>query len=141
MILGVETLAASPNTGGPPVIVDTAVSPVNVSIGVIVSGEATYSIQHTFDDVELVGDGATWFTHPTLNNVTSSASGNYAYPIYALRVYFVSGSGEVAATFIQARVMYWSNVPDEQTPDWGPLVDGQTPDWVVVSDTQTPNWG
>lgn len=73
------------------------VSPYNqfqVGFGVVLTGTPTltYKVQHTFD---VLGDGtngtttvanATWFDHPTVTGKTANQDGNYAYPIYALRL-------------------------------------------------------
>lgn len=134
-----ETLSASPGTGSSPFLVDTTLTPAALSIGVVVAGAATYSIQHTYDELDAVGVEATWFNHPALSNITSSAAGNYAYPVYAVRLYFISGSGTVSATFIQTGP-YWENVDDGQDPNWAPLDDGQNPNWTLVEDSQNPDW-
>lgn len=59
----------------------------NGSIGVgvkIVGGTATYSVQHTFDDVFATGFNpatAKWFDHETLVGQTADKDGNYfAFP-------------------------------------------------------------
>jgi hypothetical protein len=83
-------------------VTDHYQSPFNVGIGVVVSGTVNYTIQHTFDDVL---DGAvtpTWFNHPTLASLATSADGNYAFPVRAVRVFVNSGSGTATATVIQA---------------------------------------
>lgn len=60
----------------------------NGSIGVgvkIVGGTATYSVQHTFDDVFATGFNpatAKWFDHETLVGQTADKDGNYfAFPM------------------------------------------------------------
>ena len=83
-------------------VTDHYQSPFNVGIGVVVSGTVNYTIQHTFDDVL---DGAvtpTWFNHPTLASLATSADGNYAFPVRAVRVFVNSGTGTATATVIQA---------------------------------------
>jgi hypothetical protein len=47
---------------------NTNISPFNVGFGVTVSGNVTYSVQHTFDDP---GVGfTTWYSHPTIASKT-----------------------------------------------------------------------
>lgn len=60
----------------------------NASIGVgvkIVGGTATYSVQHTFDDVFAAGFNpatAKWYDHATLVAQTTDKDGNYfAFPV------------------------------------------------------------
>lgn len=87
------TVSVSSATTSSPVVI----SPYNqfqVGFGVALSAGAnlTFKVQHTFD---VLGDGtngttlpanATWFDHPTVTAKTTNSDGNYAYPIYALRL-------------------------------------------------------
>ena len=87
---------------------DTYQNPFNVSIGVALSAGAslTYSVQHTFDDVQAPGfdpSTATWFTNSGLSAKTTSLDGNYTLPVTALRLNVTSYSGGTATmTVIQA---------------------------------------
>lgn len=62
----------------------------NIGVGVkIVGGTATYSVQHTFDDVQAPGFtpvGAKWFDHATLVAQTADKDGNYFAPPRAIRL-------------------------------------------------------
>jgi hypothetical protein len=88
-----------------PVPLDNYISPFNVGFGNAVTGTATYSIQHTFDDVFAAGfnpSTAVWYNHPTVAAQTTNMDGNYAFPVAAVRLNLTSGSGSVTTTFIQA---------------------------------------
>lgn len=70
---------------------DQYISPFNVGLSVNLSAGAglTYTVEHTFDDVySPTFDPATakWYSHATLASKTSSADGNYAYPVSAIRL-------------------------------------------------------
>ena len=72
-------------------ILDQYKSPFNVSIAVVVSDTATYTMQHTFDDLQVSTDLNTSIT--TFNNddvdlvaATTNQNGNYAFPISASRI-------------------------------------------------------
>lgn len=82
---------------------DTYISPFNVGFGVVVTGTVTYSIQHTFDNVQTVAS-PTWFSHPTIAAKTDNQDGNYAFPVAAIKVLVTSGSGTATATVIQAGI-------------------------------------
>jgi hypothetical protein len=87
---------------------DTYISPFNVGMGAVVSGTATYTVQHTFDNVQAPGynpASGNWFNHPTMTGLTGSQDGNYAFPVTAIRVNVVSGTGTVTLTAIQAGVV------------------------------------
>ena len=87
---------------------DTYISPFNVGMGVVVSGTVSYSVQHTFDNVQAEGyNPATgnWFNHPTLASLSANADGNYAFPVTAIRLNVLSGSGTATLTAIQAGVV------------------------------------
>lgn len=98
----VLTRSGSSGTSGLGVL-DTYRSPFNVGIGVKVTGTATYTIEHTFDNV-LTSDPstATWYSHVSLVGLSGNADGNYAFPVTAVRVNMTSGTGTVTATIIQA---------------------------------------
>ena len=87
---------------------DTYQDPFNVSIGVSLSGGATltYSVQHTFDDVQAAGfdpTTATWFSNSGLSAKTTSLDGNYAFPVTAIRLNVTAyTSGTATMTVIQS---------------------------------------
>ncbi len=88
-----------------PIPLDHYAEPFNVGFGVVVTGAATYTVQHTFNDVfaaNFVPASATWFDHATVAAVAVSADGNYAFPVRAVRVNQTAGVGSTSATFIQA---------------------------------------
>jgi hypothetical protein len=84
--------------------VDIYQSPVNIGIGCqLMSGTATYSVQHTFDDVFDPTVTPFAFDHATIDDSTTSAHGNYAFPIRAVRLKASAISGEVKMTVLQGR--------------------------------------
>jgi hypothetical protein len=88
-----------------PTPLDHYISPFNVGFGAVVSGTATYNIQHTFDDVfspTYVPASGTWFNHPNFTSATATGDGNYAFPVSAIRINITAGSGSVNLTLIQA---------------------------------------
>lgn len=78
-------------------------NPFNVGIGCVVTGTATYTIQHSFDDPQNPS-AMTWFSHDdaVFVNATANANSNFAYPVLAARIHQTAGTGTVVATFIQA---------------------------------------
>jgi hypothetical protein len=82
--------------------------PFNVGIGCDVSAGAslTYTVQHTFDDVQsktFSPSTATWFSNSTIVAQTADKDGNYAYPVTAVRLTVTAWtSGSVTMTVIQA---------------------------------------
>lgn len=85
-------------------VMDHYISPFNVGLGVVVSAPATYTIQHTFDDVLDPAVTPTWFSHPTLNGLSANADGNYAFPIRGIRINQTAGAGTTTLTVIQAGI-------------------------------------
>jgi hypothetical protein len=77
--------------------------PANLGFGcVITSGSATYSVEHTFDNIQDPSITPTWFPHPTVAGLQANADGNYAFPVTAVRLTVSAGSGTVALTIVQA---------------------------------------
>ena len=76
-----------------------------VSLQVVVTGTATWTVQQTLDNV--LDDTVTpmWFSHPdTANMVTQTVSrqGNYAYIPTAVRLQQTAGGGSAVLTIVQA---------------------------------------
>jgi hypothetical protein len=69
--------------------------PFNVGILCVVTGTATYSIQHSDDNTN-------WFQNANINGATTSLDTNYMFPVKYIRLQQTGGSGSVAATIIQA---------------------------------------
>lgn len=79
-------------------------SPFNVGIGCIVTGTATYSVQHTFDDVfapTFNPATANWLDNTGLTAQTASKDGNYAFPVMGIRLNVTAGTGTVQMTVMQ----------------------------------------
>ena len=85
-----------------PIIMDYFGQP-EVSLQVVVSGTANWTIQQTLDNPNS-GGTATWFDHPDTNLVTQTVNrqGNYAYIPTAVRLQLNSGSGSATLTVVQA---------------------------------------
>jgi hypothetical protein len=76
---------------------DRMQAPFNVGIGVVlVSGTATYTVEHTFDNVldpAVVSPVA--FPNSGLTAQTTSKDGNYAAPVCAVRLNVTAGAAPV----------------------------------------------
>jgi len=82
---------------------DTWPTPFSVGFGCVVSGGVTYSVQHTFDDIQTVSS-PTWFESPDVSNVSATKQGAYITPVNAIRLNVTSGSGAVTMTLTQAGI-------------------------------------
>ena len=90
-----------------PIVLEHSTSPATVAIGVIISATATYTVEHTFDDVFAAGftpAGATWLPHSTLAAKSTSADGNYAYPPISCRLNVSASTGSVTMTVVTAGI-------------------------------------
>lgn len=79
-----------------PIIVNYHEVGFGIGFGLVISGTGTYKIEHTFDDLQDASITPTWFTHSVVSAANASTDGNYAFPIYALRLTctaYTSGSG------------------------------------------------
>jgi len=84
---------------------DTYISPFNVGFGVVVSGDPTYTVQHSFDNPFNTGGVVTWYSHPTIAAQTTNKDGNYAFPVSAIKLIVTAGTGTATLTVIQAGVV------------------------------------
>ena len=78
-------------------------APFNVSVSAkINSGTATYTVEHTFDDVLGTSGPFTAYPHTSLVAQTANKDGNYAFPVEAVRINVTAGSSpNVTFTVIQ----------------------------------------
>ena len=99
-----QQIVSKTGTGSSSVMpMNTYTSPFNVGFGVVVSGTVTYTIQHTFDNVQTVASPV-WFSHPTIAAKTDNQDGNYAFPVAAIKILVTAGTGTATITVIQAGV-------------------------------------
>jgi len=77
-------------------------TPFNVGFGCVVSGTVTYTVQHTFDDIQNPNITPTWFNHPTVASLSANQDGNYAFQVAAIRLNVSAGSGTATLTIIQS---------------------------------------
>ena len=99
-----QQIVSQTGTGSSPSIpTDLYISPFNVGFGVVATGTVTYTVQHTFDNVQTVSNPV-WFSHPTITGKSDNQDGNYAFPVAAVKLLVTAGSGTAAITMIQAGV-------------------------------------
>jgi len=98
----VQTVSKTGVGSSAALVMNTNISPFNVGFGVVVTGTATYTVQHTFDD-PAVGF-TTWFSHPTVAAQTTNYDGNYAFPVTGIKVLVTSGDGTATMNLIQAGI-------------------------------------
>jgi hypothetical protein len=77
---------------------DTNQNPFNVGFGVVKTGtgDITYSVQHTFHDLE-AETSAVAFDHSQASGRTSSIDGNYAFAVKGVRLNVTATSGTTTA--------------------------------------------
>lgn len=97
----VQTVSKTGTGSSSAIVTNTNVAPFNVGFGVDVTGNADFTIQHTFDDP---GVGfTTWYSHPTATG-NSDTDGNYAFPVSGVKVLVNSGDGTVTLNLIQSGI-------------------------------------
>jgi len=72
----------------------------NVGFGCEVTGSATYTVQHTFDDIYNTAITPVWFNHAFVAGATTNMDGNYAFPIAAMRLNITAGTGSVTINIL-----------------------------------------
>lgn len=92
------------------IVPDHYQSPSTVALGVkIVGTSATYTVQHTFDDVfdpAFSPGTAVWYPHATLAALSANGDGNYAYPPRGIRLNVTAvNSATVTLTVNQAGII------------------------------------
>ena len=98
----VQTIAKTGTGSSSALVMNTNISPFNVGFGVVVTGTANYTVEHTFDDPAV--EFTTWFPHPTVFELDASADGNYAFPVTGVRLTVNSGGGTATMNLVQAGI-------------------------------------
>lgn len=77
-----------------------------VSLQVVVTGTATWTVQQSLDNPLIEGVTPTWFDHPDSNMVaeTVNRQGNYAYVPVCVRLQQTAGDGSCTLTVVQTGV-------------------------------------
>lgn len=71
-------------------------SPFNIGFGaVIISGTATYTVQHTFDDVYDPNVTPVAFDNSNATAQTANKDSNYMFPVRAIRLNVTAGASPV----------------------------------------------
>jgi hypothetical protein len=102
-----NTVVVSTTGVSSPIPMNLNTSPFNIGFGCIVSATATYTVQHTFDDVfssSFDPSTATWFNHSSVASATTNQDGNYAFPVKAIRLNVAANTGTVTLIAIQAGI-------------------------------------
>lgn len=86
----------------PVVPMDFRAQNFNVGFGCEITGTATYSVQHTFDDIYNPAITPVWFNHAFVNAATTNQDGNYAFPIRAMRLNVTASTGSVTINILQS---------------------------------------
>lgn len=96
-------------------IMDYMQNPFQVSIGCTLGTAAgTFSVQHTLDYATVFSPtwngstGVTWFNNTGITNATASITGNYAFPVAAIRLNVTSA---LATTTVTMNIAQASNAP------------------------------
>lgn len=90
----------------PPVPLDLYQKPFNVSMAVEVTGDVTYSVQWTVDDIWNPAVVPVWFAAATnLTGATDNQAGSLESPVTAVRLSVTAGTGSAAFTVLQSGVM------------------------------------
>ena len=82
--------------------VDYKSTPANIGLGVVVNGSLTYTVEHTFDDIQDESATIVAFQNEGLTAKNSNDDGNYSFPVRAVRLNVTSyTSGDATLTILQ----------------------------------------
>lgn len=81
--------------------VDLKASQFQIGFGVTVTGTITYTVQHTYDNPQLVVSPTPW-DHTVVAAKSAAAEGSYSSPVTAIRLKTTAGTGTATIIMIQA---------------------------------------
>lgn len=97
------TMTVSGVAVSPPCPMDYSDGIFSIGVGVKISATATYTVEHTYDDVwaaTFVPATATWFPLAALAAKTTNAEGIYSAPVRAIRLNVAASTGTVTMVLI-----------------------------------------
>jgi len=96
-----RTITAAVVSAYPWVPLNQYAVPFNVGFGISKggTGDTTFRVEHTFDNVLTGASAGSVFTHIDVSAATASRDGNYAYPVAAVRLNVASVSGAATLVF------------------------------------------
>jgi hypothetical protein len=106
----IARVTVSSVTTSPVIPLNVYADPFNVGLGVKIlpagNSGTTYTVQHTFDNVQSPSFDpatATWYSNSTIVDKIVNSDGNYAWPVTAIRLNVTTiTSGSVTLTAIQS---------------------------------------
>lgn len=87
------TVSSVANSAAIPV--DYRQNAFSIGLAMVITGTGTYKVQYTMDNVFDSTVTPTWQDHAILTGITTTSSGNFAFPIRAIRLVgtaYTSGS-------------------------------------------------
>jgi len=97
------------------IIPDFMQNPFNVSIGCVAgTASVTFDVQHCFDYTTVFSptwngsSSVTWFNNSGITAATTNVSGNYAFPVAAIRLHVGTA---VATSTVDITITQASNAP------------------------------
>lgn len=97
----VQTVSQSGIGDADPIVINTNVNPVNVSVAVIVSGTVEYTVLYSYDDPSNL---VNYFADTNMTNKTASAENNYNFPITAVVLSVTDGDGTATMNIVQSGI-------------------------------------
>lgn len=83
---------------------DVTQTPFAIGIGCVcnsTSAITAYNVEHSFDYTGssiFISSNATWFQNSTISQASSNLTGNYAFPVSAIRLNVTAGSSSATVT-------------------------------------------
>lgn len=71
------------------------------SLAVTLAGTGTYTVQHTFDDIQDLAVSPIWFNHDQMASLTVNEDGNYDFPIRGIRLRATAASAAITLTVVE----------------------------------------
>lgn len=96
-------VTVSSQTESATIPVDWRENDFKVSLAVVISGTLTYTVEHTFDNIQDPAVTPTWFPNSTLTALSANGEASLVSPVRAVRLNVTAfTSGSATLTVIQS---------------------------------------
>ena len=100
-IAGTMDLGWAADAYSPTIMLNWRQQDFQVSLGLVITGTISVTVQHTFDRLSIIGNmqSANWFNHSSLATTAATADGNYAFPAVATHLKLISVTNGATVKF------------------------------------------
>ena len=98
----VQIISKTGTGASTPIVINTNCTPVNIGMGIVVTGTVTYTVQRSYDDPSV--GFTTWFDDAVIAAKSANFDGSLLIPVTGVRLNVTAGTGTATMNLVQAGI-------------------------------------